>query len=767
MAVRNHEFGYGEIFDNSPAATLIVSADPGPYTVIDANKAYLTLINTTRHSLIGKSIVEIFPNDDGQLGGQTQIIASIDQAIAAKRPHTIVNYKHNIYSPTTNKLEEHYLTATSTPVLGENGEVKYLIHTAAKTRFANKSKSIEALEAQRKQLYATFMQAPVGIAIFRGPDNIVELINPPLCEMYRRRMDEILGKPIFEVLTHAKGLGYEELLNNVRLTGIPYKSNGLPVPIKRGGKLETFYFNFVYEPFYEDDGSISGVVMVATEITDHINAQQQIHEAEERARLVVDAVGLGTFDLDLVNSEMSTSTIFANIFGFDAPVPRDQYVAVIHPDDVEKRLRAHNEAISSGRLFYEVRVVQRDKSIHWVRVEGKVFYDPLSKEAVRVLGILLDITERIKIKEALAEREQLLRSITSAAPTGLWMSDEKGSITYVNQTWIDWTRRSFEEQIGRGWMNAVVPEDREKVEAKFLNGLANKEPFEVEFRIEHADGHIHWCVASGKPQYRENSVFTGYIGACVDITEQKQLQQQKDDFIGIASHELKTPITSIKAYTQVLEKMLLMKGETKEAGMINKMDVQLNRLTSLITDLLDVTKINSGKLQFNDSEFDFNPLVKEIKEDLQRTTANHMIISHLAQTVTVLGDRERIGQVITNLVTNAIKYSPNANKIIIESTIKDEEVILSVQDFGIGISQKNLDKVFEQFYRASGDMLHTFPGLGLGLYISSEIIKRESGRIWVTSVEGKGSTFYFALPLLREEVIGIPVPANLNRTLIP
>ena len=409
--------------------------------------------------------------------------------------------------------------------------------------------------------------------------------------------------------------------------------------------------------------------MVATEITDHVHAKRQVHEAEERARLVVDAVGIGTFDLDLVNSEMTTSTIFANMFGFDAPVPRDRYISVIHPDDMEKRVRAHKESIGSGRLFYEVRVIHSDKSIHWVRAEGKVFYDPVSKKAIRVLGILLDITEKLKIKEVLAEREQLLRNITSAAPTGLWMSDEKGSITYVNQTWIDWTGHAFEEQIGKGWMNAVVPGDRGKLEAKFLNGLANKEPFEAEFRIEHADGHIHWCVASGKPQYRENEAFTGYIGACVDITEQKQLQQQKDDFIGIASHELKTPITSIKAYTQVLEQMLLKKGEIKEAGMINKMDVQINRLTSLITDLLDVTKINSGKLQFNDSEFDFNPLVKEIKEDLQRTTDNHTIISRLAHTVTVLGDRERIGQVITNLVTNAIKYSPDADKIIIESAV--------------------------------------------------------------------------------------------------
>ena len=152
--------------------------------------------------------------------------------------------------------------------------------------------------------------------------------------------------------------------------------------------------------------------------------------------------------------------------------------------------------------------------------------------------------------------------------------------------------------------------------------------YEVEFRINHSDGSIHWCIVTGKPQYRTDGTFVGYTGACVDITEQKLLQQQKDDFIGIASHELKTPVTSIKAYTQVLEKMLLKRGETKEAAMIGRMDAQINRLTSLIADLLDVTKINSGKLQFNDDEFDFNSMVKELVEDLQRTTDKHKLIEN-------------------------------------------------------------------------------------------------------------------------------------------
>ncbi len=532
------------------------------------------------------------------------------------------------------------------------------------------------------------------------------------------------------------------------------------------------------------------------------------------------------------------------------------------------RDKAHAEALITGRLLYEARVLWPDQSIHWARVEGKVMYNKKSKP-YRILGTLLDITEQRKsredqqklitlvansvdlmsildmngfnsyineagrkllgfeteaeilttpisalhapedfdlvenevlptvmkegrwagrmlikhlhtgetipvfnncirindpitgeiigavmkdqrpelaAKQALAESEELLRGITTAAPIGLWMSNDKAEVTYVNQTWIDWIGLSFESQLKDGWIAAIHDDDSERVAERFKNDTSNRSFYEAEFRFIHVDGTIHWCVATGKPQYF-NGVFTGYVGAWVDITEQKHLQQQKDDFIGIASHELKTPVTSIKAYTQVLERMLLKKGEEKEASMIHKMDAQINRLTNLIGDLLDVTKINSGKLQFNDRPFDFNDLVIEILEELQRTTDTHTLVKNLAQNAVVFGDRERIGQVITNLITNAIKYSPNADRVIVHTKIKGREITLCVEDFGIGIAEDKLNKVFEQFYRVSGDMQHTYPGLGLGLYISAEIIKREHGLIWVNSNQGKGSSFYFCLPI--------------------
>jgi len=209
-------------------------------------------------------------------------------------------------------------------------------------------------------------------------------------------------------------------------------------------------------------------------------------------------------------------------------------------------------------------------------------------------------------------------------------------------------------------------------------------------------------------------------------------------------------VTSLKAFGQVLQLSMQKSGDMHAVAMLMKMDSQINKLTLLINDLLDATKIEGGKLQFQESVFTFSDLVDDIIEELQRTTAKHTIKKELRADLKVLGDRERIGQVLTNFLSNAIKYSPDANEIIVKAFPENDRLTCSVQDFGIGIAKDKISKVFERFFRLSDNKVHTFPGIGLGLYISSEIIKRQGGKIWAESEEGKGSTFYFSLPLSRQ-----------------
>jgi signal transduction histidine kinase len=236
-----------------------------------------------------------------------------------------------------------------------------------------------------------------------------------------------------------------------------------------------------------------------------------------------------------------------------------------------------------------------------------------------------------------------------------------------------------------------------------------------------------------------------------ELVQRKKLEKQKDEFIGVASHELKTPVTSIKSFAQILRYKFEREGRSKEADLLGKLDLQIDKLTSLIGDLLDVTKIEAGKMLFTESMFDFDALVSEITEEMQRTTERHTLSIQGKTGKMIFGDRDRIGQVLINLISNAIKYSPQAKKINITVSLESGKVKVCVQDFGIGIRREKQDKVFDRFFRVSGPGKETYPGLGLGLYISSQIIKRSGGKIWVESVEGKGSMFCFVLPLDKQK----------------
>jgi signal transduction histidine kinase len=177
------------------------------------------------------------------------------------------------------------------------------------------------------------------------------------------------------------------------------------------------------------------------------------------------------------------------------------------------------------------------------------------------------------------------------------------------------------------------------------------------------------------------------------------------------------------------------------------MSKQVNRLTMLITDLLDNIRIQNGKLICKEVFYNFNDLVHEVVDDLQKMNPAYRINLNTAKEATVFGDKEKIGQVINNLITNAEKYSPGTSEIIVNTEVQKEGVQLSVKDFGIGIPVSEQQLVFEQFYRVNGDSQSTFPGMGIGLYICAEIISRQAGKIWLESTIGKGSTFYIWLPL--------------------
>ncbi|MGN6533456.1 MAG: ATP-binding protein [Ginsengibacter sp.] len=229
--------------------------------------------------------------------------------------------------------------------------------------------------------------------------------------------------------------------------------------------------------------------------------------------------------------------------------------------------------------------------------------------------------------------------------------------------------------------------------------------------------------------------------------ETEELVYRRDEFFSIASHELKTPVTSLKAYTQLLLMDAASIGDLQHKNMLERMDIQINKLTALINDLLDTSKIENGHLVYNKEDFQLNDVVKEVIAAIRPVASEHELVFDNNINAKVYGDKDRVAQVVSNFLMNAIKYSPDSKKIIVELKKEEDKVICSVQDFGTGIAAGEQQKIFERFYRISGNNLNTFPGLGLGLFICKDIIEKQHGKIGVKSEKGKGSIFYFELPL--------------------
>lgn len=314
--------------------------------------------------------------------------------------------------------------------------------------------------------------------------------------------------------------------------------------------------------------------------------------------------------------------------------------------------------------------------------------------------------------------------------------------------WYKYTGSAANENQTSLVKKMMRPETSRRVDEIWEESVKTNSPFVMEYELEDPvqKGSYRWFLGRAVPNFSENGEVKQWTGTFTDIDEFKQLETQKDNFLGIASHELKTPLTSLKLYTQFIKANLEKAGDPKNAEVAKRMDYQIDLLTGLINELLDVTKIQKGQLLLNESYFDFDKLVDEVVEEQQMTSRHKLFVSRSATIGEVFADRQRISQVIANLISNAIKYSPDADEVHISTSMNGSQAQLNVKDFGIGIPEDKQSKVFEQYYRISGSKDHTFSGLGLGLYISAEIIKRTGGEIFVSSAEGKGSDFCFRIP---------------------
>ncbi|MBB2148716.1 PAS domain-containing sensor histidine kinase [Pedobacter gandavensis] len=355
-------------------------------------------------------------------------------------------------------------------------------------------------------------------------------------------------------------------------------------------------------------------------------------------------------------------------------------------------------------------------------------------------------------EKKIAASEKHLEFLLNAMPQQVWTATAHGIINYVNEICCRDFGKTVEELRGLGWQSFVHPDDLPACIRAWSYALGQNSEYSVEFRLQMADGQYKWYLGKAIPLI-ESGELKMWMGTNTNIDVQKSNEQRKDEFLAIASHELKTPLTSIKAFNQLMKKT---NDPEKLHGFVEKSASNIFRLEQLIADLLDVTKINSGSMSFDKEAFNFNEIIEAAMHTVQAVSPDHELFLEHSIAILYHGDRLRIEQVLVNFLSNAVKYSPNGGKVILKGKIQADNIVISVQDFGIGIADFEMKRLFERYYRVDNEDLR-YEGLGLGLFICSEILKAHQGSFWLESELDAGSTFYFRLPLKAHVAVDCPV----------
>jgi PAS domain S-box-containing protein len=373
-----------------------------------------------------------------------------------------------------------------------------------------------------------------------------------------------------------------------------------------------------------------------------------------------------------------------------------------------------------------------------------------SDDEVGILAQALNqmVADLAATQEAVRQSEERFRILTMQAPVGIFLTDGNGNCLFVNEGWCKLAGMGTEEAQGQGWLGAIHAEDRQRVFHEWHHATQDGRPFASEYRFHLPDGKVIWLYGTAVALQNDTGEVTGYLGTLTDITERKEADQMKSDFVSFATHQLRTPLAGIKWLLElareepgISEDLLSYIQDARESA---------DRLIKLVNDLLDISRLERGKLTIVPQAIPLGELTQNVLEEvslLVQEKGHHLTFTVADNIPPVLGDQQLMRQVILNLVSNAIKYTPPKGEIVIEIGQEGAHLRWSIRDSGIGIPKEGLPRLFEKFYRADNAQTIETEGTGLGLYLVRLILEQLAGRIWCESEAGKGTTFFFVLPL--------------------
>ncbi|WP_316831988.1 ATP-binding protein [Pedobacter aquatilis] len=360
-----------------------------------------------------------------------------------------------------------------------------------------------------------------------------------------------------------------------------------------------------------------------------------------------------------------------------------------------------------------------------------------------IIVVASEVSEQVHSRKLVEEQNQRLSLALNAAQLGSYELDlESGKMLCSDQCKTNFGIPLTKDFDFPDLMQAIMPHHREMVQKSVEKSIESNTLYDIEYQIAWPEGSIHWIQVNGRPRYDQKGKAVKMIGVTQDITLRKQYELRKDDFLSVASHEMKTPITVLKGNLQLLGKIRDKIDHPMASKLILSALTSMDRLNNMVDELLDLGRHTDGNINLHKTPFDISLLMAACSQHVQEN--QDFDISILAESMMIEADQIRIGQVITNFVNNAVKYAPESKRISLKLENLGQQIRISVSDQGQGIPAHQVSHLFERYYQGGSQK---GKGLGLGLYISSEIIRSHQGEIGADSKEGEGSTFWFTLPI--------------------
>ncbi|RFZ90763.1 PAS domain S-box protein [Mucilaginibacter conchicola] len=596
------------------------------------------------------------------------------------------------------------------------------------------------------------MQAPVAISLVTGRNLVVEAANERVLNIWGRT-DEIIGMPLIEALPELQGQEFLRLLDDVFTTGVEYYGTEAPAMTMHEGQLYQGYYDFIYHPLKNNNDGVYAILIVATEVTEQVNSRKRLQQSQNRLSSMVMTAPIAMTVLkgrDLV-IELANQPMF-EIWGRTPGQVINKKLLDVFPELIGQPFPDMLQGVfdTGKKLALPEIPVDVSTAMGMVNYMVDFSYDPLfdtEGNVEAILATVIDITDKVNSRRELQQARDTLRLAIDSADIGTWSVDIKTGVVKFSdqalrlQSIPKGHPLSFDDSF-----KMILPEYVDGVRNSIQKAIETQESFQIEFRMNPMDGSSpRWLRSTGQAYYDGNGTALSIAGTMMDITESKAYDQQKDDFISIASHELKTPVTSLKAALQLLDRMKDNPSPGMMARLIEQSNRSMEKISSLIEDLLNLSRMNEGQLQLVETSFDIVKLMHDCCSHI-RAAGKHNLVLTGEEHLEVFADEHRIDQVVVNLVNNAVKYAPNSKDIILNVEKNNNEVRVSISDTGPGIPKDKQQYLFERYYQtdASG---YKNSGLGLGLYISAEIIRKHHGQIGVNSAPGEGSTFWFTLPI--------------------